>query len=117
MSMTEELVNRKYLIDEITKAQTSLETDNSAMWEINQKYHKGLSWAHRIVIDAPAVEAREVVHGKWELHGNDDNCGCSFFCSRCGFNFDEDAIYNDDGTRKRELPNFCECCGAKMDGE
>lgn len=53
-------------------------------------------------------------HAKWELCGNDDGFGCSFFCSKCGFNFDEDVIYNDDGSKKRELPAFCERCGAVM---
>lgn len=101
--MTEELVNRKYLIDKIAKAQTSLETDDDAMREINKKYHKGLSWAHGLVVGAPAVEAREIVHGKW-IQDTPFSCVCSV-CNhyRCGI-ADEDH------------QNYCSNCGANMDG-
>lgn len=97
--MTEELVNRKYLIDEIAKAQTSLETDNDAMWAINQKYYKGLAWAHRLVIDAPAADVKEVVYGRWIANR---------ICSNCRKELTEWAAQNG--------YHFCPNCGANMDG-
>ena len=63
---------------------------------------------------APTVEAVEVVHGRWELHGNDDDCGCSYFCSNCHESYEEDWFYVHG--QYRHL-NYCPNCGAKMDGD
>ena len=105
--MTEELVSRKYLIDEIAKVQASLETDNDAMWEINQKYYKGLSLAHRIVTDAPAVKDREV-YGRWIANRICSNCRKELtewaaqngyhFCPNCGANMDGPVVWREDIT-------------------
>ena len=64
--------------------------------------------------DAPTVDAVEVVHGRWELHGNDDDCGCSYFCSNCHESCDEDWFYVHGEYRHL---NYCQNCGAKMDGD
>ena len=64
--------------------------------------------------NAPTVDAVEVVHGRWKLYGNDDNCGCSYFCSNCHNSFDEDWFYVQGQYRQF---NYCPNCGAKMDGE
>jgi hypothetical protein len=52
--------------------------------------------------------------GEWELHGNDDDCGCSYFCSKCGANFDEDFF-----DKKGEYCFWLHCprCGADMRGD
>ena len=63
---------------------------------------------------APTVDAGEVVHGRWELHGNDDDCGCSYFCSNCHESYEEDWFYVHG--QYRHL-NYCPNCGAKMDGD
>ena len=60
------------------------------------------------------VDAVEVVHGKWELHGNDDDCGCSYFCSNCHNSYDEDWFYMHGQYRHFK---YCPNCGAKMDGD
>lgn len=52
-----------------------------------------------------------VRHGRWELHGNDDDCGSSYFCSLCGNSYDEDWY------RAHGHWNYCPNCGAKMDLE
>ena len=59
------------------------------------------------------VDAVEVKHCRWELHGNDDDCGCSYFCSNCHESYDEDWFYvhGQNGNW-----NYCPNCGAKMDG-
>lgn len=58
------------------------------------------------------VDARPMVHGRWELHGDDDSVGCSFFCSECGYCMCEEE-YLDNFSSFR----YCPYCGAKMDGD
>ena len=60
---------------------------------------------HRALANATAVDAVEVVHGRWEnpyMNGYGHPCHC---CSVCGFK----ASYQD--------KNYCPNCGAKMDLE
>lgn len=59
---------------------------------------------------APTADVVEVKHGQWELHGNDDEPGCSYFCSSCWWNMDEDEFLDNWSHFK-----FCPNCGAKMD--
>ena len=95
------LIDANELVAEIVKAQESLLSNNDAVWRMNQKYYKGLAWAHRLVIDAPTVDAVEVVHGRWIPCG-----GCGYRCSNCDF-----------WVAFRSLNNYCPNCGAKMDGD
>lgn len=55
---------------------------------------------------------RKQSDGEWELHGNDDDLGSSFFCSRCGWNIDEDEFYQSQ-TNDYKMYKFCPNCGAK----
>lgn len=66
--------------------------------------------ARKLMQDAPAVDAVEVVHGRWKdvLGGKYDNQ--SYRCSVCK----EHALSDDKGWF---LTNFCPNCGAMMDGE
>lgn len=66
------------------------------------------------VESVPTADVVEVKHGRWELNGNDDDCGCSYFCDRCGANYDEDWFYEHGQFVQF---NYCPNCGAKMDGE
>ena len=66
----------------------------------------------KAVDEAPAVDAAPVVHGRWELHGNDDDCSSSYFCTACGSGYDEDCFY-DHGQYVPYL--FCPHCGAMLD--
>ena len=52
----EDLISRSKLIEEIKKAQESLESNDDKTWEMNKKYYKGLAWALRLILDAPAIE-------------------------------------------------------------
>ena len=54
------------------------------------------------IIQAPTVDAVEVVHGRWIGSGHLD-----FFCSVCG-------AYQ---TYLVGMTNYCPNCGAKMDGD
>lgn len=62
-----------------------------------------------LVIDAaPAISAVPVVHGWWELERAGKHKQIEYYsCSICGF----DLPYNPE-----YLPEYCEHCGAKMDG-
>lgn len=66
-----------------------------------------------IINNQSIIEAEPVRHGRWELHGNDDDCGCSYFCSECHKSYDEDWFY----THGEYTPfKCCPNCTAKMDG-
>lgn len=80
--------------------------------------HRALGNVGRAAYDGvkavPAVDAAPVVHGRWELHGNDDDCELSYFCSNCHSSYDEDCFYD----HNRYAPyRYCPNCDAKMDRE
>lgn len=70
--------------------------------------------AYKIVAALPAADVAEVRHGRWELRGNDDDLGSSYFCSVCHFSVDEDWFY-----KHGEFSPFKHCpeCTARMDKE
>ena len=49
----------------------------------------------------------------WELHGNDDDMGCSYWCPECGFNTPEEAYWSEDFKDFNPLPS-CPHCGLKL---
>ena len=124
-----EYIEREALIREIKTAQETLQSDDDLLWELNKKYHSGLAWEHRIVLESPAADVapkvndaeggREgglghVVHGKWiglEYDGYADGCPVYdlWECSECG-----------EEVRGEDVPDthpWCHGCGAKMDAE
>ena len=72
----------------------------------------GRSNINDVIDGVPAADVEPVRRGRWELHGNDDDVSASYFCSLCGYNFDEDEFL-DRWSHIRYCPN----CGAKMDLE
>ena len=63
------------------------------------------------------VEDKEK-HGKWVLHGNDDDLGMTYYCSVCGFGLDEDLFYSgykDGKWIRNHVFKHCPNCGTKMD--
>ena len=86
--------------------------DANALVKIAEKRCGVVNIKH--IDDMPTVDAVEVVHGRWELHGNDDDCGCSYFCSNCHDSYDEEWFYVHGQYRHW---NHCPNCGAKMDGD
>lgn len=62
----------------------------------------------------PAADVAEVRYGRWELYGNDDDLGSSYFCSVCHSSFDEDWSYDHNKFRPFK---FCPNCGARMGKE
>ena len=109
MANEKRLIDANALIADIAKAQDELITNNDALWQINQKYYKGLAWAHRLALDAPTVDAVEVVHAHWIYDGDEVDGNIQAHCSNC-FAGDIHATW-----KKNEIP-YCWNCGAKMDG-
>ena len=67
------------------------------------RVHKGpAGGARKLMVDAPAVDAVEVVHGKYIHKG-----AWHIECSACGYVL----------AHIGEAQNYCPYCGAKMDGE
>lgn len=61
----------------------------------------------RVILEAPAVDAVKVVHGRWiAVPSSDMMTGKAYKCSEC--NKMRYGSYH---------PNYCQCCGAKMDGD
>lgn len=65
----------------------------------------GVNWGRNTVIEAPAVDAVEVKHGKWS-----HVAGGRTICNQCG----EYPLYDYFG--KQKFSNYCPRCGAKMEG-
>ena len=59
----------------------------------------------QLVDNAPTVEAKPVVHGKW-VHG--------YNCSECGLSYMDYADADSYPASGNPLPNFCGNCGADM---
>lgn len=61
------------------------------------------------IIDPESLKAK----GRWELHGNDDDCGCSYFCSNCQRSYPEEWFWD----HGKYVPfENCPHCTAKMEG-
>ena len=73
----------------------------NTIWEL------ALNSAISRVEDCPTVDAVEVVHGRWiHVPSSDMMTGKAYKCSEC--NKMRYGSY---------MPNYCQCCGAKMDGD
>ena len=69
-------------------------------------YHNGLNMAASMAINAPTIEARPVVRGRWEDRYTPNGKYVSwdgFYCSVCG--------------KQATKSNFCPNCGADMRGD
>lgn len=49
----------------------------------------------------------------WELHGNDDDMGSSYWCPKCGFQTPEEAFWSPDFKEFQPLPS-CPKCNTKL---
>lgn len=67
----------------------------------------------KLIDEAPAVDAVEVVHGRWEQSVEKDEWyGHIYTCTECEYQ-----CMVDDGTGNEVVPNYCPNCGAKLDGD
>ena len=68
----------------------------------------------KTIMDAPTVDAVEVVHGRWIYHecvSSYDGAISGYSCSKCNAFVNEEVFDNDEFHK-----DFCGNCGAKMDG-
>ena len=92
----------------IDEAQTSLETNDDKMWEINKPYYKGLCWARGLLNDQPTADVVEVKHSRWENISGFD------VCNICGTS---PAYCEPKPNNKKGYPPYCHNCGADMRGD
>lgn len=102
-----EYIDRDAVVKEIRAAQRKLESNDDNLWEINKPYFKGLAWAHRIVLDAPAAAVAPVVQAVW----SENKYPYCNYCPRCGLIISRTCIMLNSGKL-----NYCPNCGAKMKG-
>ena len=57
-----EYIERDSLICQIASKQNRLRSCDDHVWEMNKKHFRGLAWARRLALDAPAADVVEVVH-------------------------------------------------------
>ena len=71
------------------------------------------------VINAPTVDAVEVVHGRWIDRYGGKYANPLYECSECKkkapYKFEDDSLHI--GLWLQDLTDYCPNCGAKMDGE
>lgn len=92
---------------------------NIAWWE---GYCGGVNWARNTLADTNAVDADEVVHGRWERCGGDlHSSGYAIYCSVCNkthfvhYKYSLGGLY---GCKELfEKPKYCPSCGAFMEVE
>lgn len=93
--MTKEYISRDEMIEQ-TKARIVLGAP---------RFNTGLETAIEVATSIPAADVVEVRHGRWIEQSPDfDLCGVAYYqCSECG--------------KEQQTPsNYCQFCGAKMDG-
>ena len=98
------MANKKRLIDAnaIPESATAISTKGRLF----------VAWS--AIVEAPTVDAVEVVHGEWIYHecvSSHDGAISGYSCSKCNAFVNED-IFDMDEFHK----DFCGHCGAKMDG-
>ena len=75
-------------------------------WHLVRTGESNRFLASMSLADVPTVDAVEVVHGRWiHIPSSDMMTGKAYKCSEC--NKMRYGSY---------MPNYCQCCGAKMDG-
>ena len=98
------------LLEKINPVDFGSMFDYSAHGAANECLHD----ARYGVESLPAADVAEVRHGRWELYGNDDDLGSSYFCSVCHSSVDEDWFYK----HGKFVPfKHCPECAARMGKE
>ena len=102
MAQKMDLIDRNALMAKLRRMPIFEKTD----------FDKKMLYVEKSIIEQmPAVDAVEVVHGRWEH----DSIGFSDFwvCSACR----EAWFFEEDPVNESTRVNYCPNCGAKMDGE
>lgn len=104
----------KEYIEREAVLQFPIRKDHCDKEHANKHFIFGVESVMEYVENLPAADVAEVRHGRWELYGNDDDLGSSYFCSVCHSSFDEDWFYNHNKFRPFK---FCPNCSARMGEE
>ena len=70
-----------------------------------------LARVKRYIVEAPAVDAVEVVHGRWMV-ARESEISKDVWCTACGEGF---YLHKKNTLQIDKMP-YCPNCGAKMDG-
>ena len=102
------MATEKRLIDA-----NALRTDTMAMCGVNEFVLENCNpyWLfNRAIVNAPTVDAVEVVHGRWvkDEKASENHIEAIYVCSAC---------QNCEAWGATEKTNYCPNCGAKMDGD
>ena len=97
------LIDANALLEEIQFRRPVIDTETKIVADC-------VEIARKAIVNAPTVDAVEVVHGRWivEVDGNFRNVKCS----TCGKDY---ACHT--GMLQLQNLNYCPHCGAKMDGD
>lgn len=58
-------------------------------------------------------EMKKLEDKYWELRGNDDDLGCTYWCPVCGFQTPEESFWSEDFKEFNPLPS-CPKCNTKL---
>ena len=102
-----EYIEREAISEEIRKYYYK----NPPNFSYGEGFDRGLDRAQRAILDAPAADVAEVVHGRWDDSGRYTfpNGTTAVRCTICGCALNESEYHLYDW-------NYCPICGAKMDG-
>lgn len=100
-------ISREELIEEIEEEiEAGDETLDEDVW-----INRGLRIAIKDIRKHETADVQPVRHGRWFPSGRDNDYNSYLRCSRCEH---EIVMYRDS---EKKPPNYCENCGARMDGE
>lgn len=80
-------------------------------WIITKPKYYHREDADFVIDSQAAVDAVEVVHGRWKVEKNEMHTNCT--CSACHMNFN----YFNKGQLQIDKMPYCPNCGAKMDAK
>lgn len=101
-----EYIEREAISEEIRKYYYKNPPNSS----YGEGFDRGLDRAQRAILDAPAADVAEVVHGQWYML--DDCANDGLYCSACGRR-----VHHEEFAYKKLKSKYCPNCGAKMDLE
>ena len=95
------MANENRMIDALVHTEDDLISRRALIAEYDRVHIGEPGGARKLMMDAPAVDAVPVVHGRWEDDGEDHRYHT---CSVCNY---------------MTIPryNYCPNCGARMDGD
>lgn len=104
-----DLIDKNTLIEDVSKKMAIMQVSKDGLHPIS------METVIDYIKDCPTVEAKLVVHGKWEAnieHTSRENYLIRWMCSNCLCDIDTDNLYD-------SKPNydFCPHCGCDMRGE